>query len=139
LNNILLGTEFAGITHSERRREMSKILVVCVVAAAVGLAVFQTGCSNAGDTEKPHEHSEATEGVSGTSQSKRAGEEAKPQEICPVMGRKISTEIYVDYQGKRIYFCCPSCVDTFKSDPEKYMELLKSQGVELEPAPRSGG
>lgn len=135
----MLGTKFAGITQSERRKEMSKILVVCVVAAAVSLAVFQTGCSNATDTEQPHQHSAATEGVSATQRGKSAGEETKPQETCPVMGGKISREIYVDYEGKRIYFCCPACIDTFKKDPEKYIQILKSQGFELEPAPRSGG
>jgi YHS domain-containing protein len=39
---------------------------------------------------------------------------------CPVMGGKVNREIYVDYGGRRIYFCCKPCVDKFKQDPAKY-------------------
>ena len=57
---------------------------------------------------------------------------AKKQTICPVMGGKINKEIYVDYQGKRIYFCCPACVDEFNKDPEKYLKKMQSEGIEPE-------
>ncbi|MFO7890047.1 MAG: YHS domain-containing protein [bacterium] len=62
------------------------------------------------------------------------------QENCPVMGNKINKEIYTDYQGKRVYFCCSGCVETFKKDPEKYMKKMKDAGVKLEsvPCPVSG-
>lgn len=56
---------------------------------------------------------------------------SKPQEICPVMGGKIDKEIYSDYQGQRVYFCCPSCVDKFKENPEKYIEKLKKEHVRI--------
>jgi YHS domain-containing protein len=57
---------------------------------------------------------------------------AKKQTICPVMGGKINKEIYVDYQGKRIYFCCHACVDEFNKDPEKYLKKMQSEGIEPE-------
>ncbi len=57
----------------------------------------------------------------------------KPQTLCPVMNRKIDKSIYVDYQGQRIYFCCRGCVAAFKKNPEKYVKILKDQGVALEP------
>ncbi|MBI3313326.1 MAG: YHS domain-containing protein [Candidatus Omnitrophica bacterium] len=28
---------------------------------------------------------------------------------------------FVDYRGKRYYFCCKSCVKKFKKNPEKYL------------------
>ncbi len=59
----------------------------------------------------------------------------KPQTTCPVLGGNIDKKIYADYQGKRIYFCCPGCDETFKKDPEKYMQKLKEQGVTPEDAP----
>jgi len=74
-------------------------------------------------------------------QNKEAlGESKGNQEFCPVMGNKINQEIYTDYDGKRIYFCCSGCIDTFKKDPEKYMEKMKDDGVTLEsvPCPVSG-
>ena len=59
----------------------------------------------------------------------------KPQTNCPVMGGTINKQIYSDYQGKRVYFCCPSCVPEFKKDPEKYIKKLEDQGIVLEKAP----
>ena len=60
---------------------------------------------------------------------------AKPQTICPVMGDAINKNIYTDYQGYRIYFCCKECPDTFKKNPKKYMKILKDSGVTLEKTP----
>lgn len=57
---------------------------------------------------------------------------AEPQTTCPVMGGKINKEIYVDYQGQRIYFCCEACPPEFKKDPEKYLAKLKDLGQEPE-------
>ncbi|WP_029897630.1 YHS domain-containing protein [Desulfohalovibrio reitneri] len=59
------------------------------------------------------------------------------QEKCPIMGYQPNEKLYTDYKGKRIYFCCPSCPEQFKKDPEKYMQKLKEQGVELQDAPDS--
>ena len=50
--------------------------------------------------------------------------ELKPQTTCPVMGGKINKQIYADYQGQRIYFCCKGCPAMFEKDPEKYMKKL---------------
>jgi YHS domain-containing protein len=57
------------------------------------------------------------------------------QTICPVMGGEINKEVYADYNGKRIYFCCQDCLSTFKNDPEKYMKKLEDEGVTLENTP----
>ncbi len=54
---------------------------------------------------------------------------AGPQTVCPVMGRRIDKKYYVDYEGKRVYFCCDSCPKTFEADPEKYMKKLADAGV----------
>ena len=58
-----------------------------------------------------------------------------PQEMCPVMGGPINKDIHVDYEGKRIYFCCPACPKMFKENPQKYMKKMEQEGVELETAP----
>jgi YHS domain-containing protein len=60
---------------------------------------------------------------------------AAPQTECPVMGGTINKELYVDYKGERVYFCCAGCPETFKKDPEKYMKKLRDEGVELEKVP----
>lgn len=44
------------------------------------------------------------------------------QTVCPVMSGKTNPNLYADYQGQRVYFCCPGCVDAFKKDPGKYLK-----------------
>jgi YHS domain-containing protein len=62
--------------------------------------------------------------------------ESKPQTHCPVHEKmKIDKDIYVDYEGKRIYFCCPWCPPKFKENPAKYMKKLEEWGVTPEDAP----
>lgn len=46
------------------------------------------------------------------------------QTVCPVMGGAINKSIFTEYQNKKVYFCCPVCVDKFKAEPEKYLPKL---------------
>ena len=55
---------------------------------------------------------------------------AEEQANCPVMGGKINKEIYADHDGKRVYFCCAMCPDTFKKDTAKYIEKMKKDGID---------
>lgn len=61
----------------------------------------------------------------------------KHQEKCPIMGYPIHKKVYADHDGKRVYFCCASCIDEFKKDPEAFLKKMKEDGVELDPAPES--
>ena len=69
-------------------------------------------------------------------ESAPAGEVQIAQTSCPVMGRPISKDIYLDHKGRRVYFCCQMCVGTFKEDPETYLKKL-DEG--LQKAPEAGG
>ncbi len=60
---------------------------------------------------------------------------AAAQTKCPVMGGDIDRSKYMDYKGKRVYFCCAQCIEEFKKNPEKYMQKMKREGVVLENAP----
>jgi YHS domain-containing protein len=62
----------------------------------------------------------------------------KPQTTCPVLAGNLDKNVYADYKGKRIYFCCKGCDEEFKKDPEKYMKKLQEEGVTLEPSPAGG-
>lgn len=59
----------------------------------------------------------------------------KPQTTCPVMGGAIDKNLYVDYNGKRIYVCCADCIDKVNKNPEKYIKKLKSLGQSVETVP----
>lgn len=47
--------------------------------------------------------------------------------ICPVMGNEVDPTVYVDYQGRRIGFCCPGCDEAFLADPEKYLKKVDAE------------
>ena len=46
------------------------------------------------------------------------------QTTCPVMGGAINKDIFTEYKGKKVYFCCPDCQPEFDKDPEKYIAKL---------------
>ncbi len=73
-----------------------------------------------GATVPPHPH----EGY--TSSPPAATETASiVQTTCPVMeGNPINKDIFVDYTGKRVYFCCKGCDKKFMENPEKYLDKL---------------
>jgi Cu(I)/Ag(I) efflux system membrane fusion protein len=51
-----------------------------------------------------------------------------PQEMvqttCPVMGGPIDPNVYVEHNGKRVYFCCKGCDKKFMESPERYIDRL---------------
>jgi YHS domain-containing protein len=47
------------------------------------------------------------------------------QKLCPVMGGAVDPNVWTEYQGKKVYFCCKECIPKFKQDPAKYMAKLK--------------
>jgi YHS domain-containing protein len=49
---------------------------------------------------------------------------AGEQTMCPVMGGPIDKKIFVEYMGKKVYFCCEQCKGNFEKNPEKYLPKL---------------
>ena len=47
--------------------------------------------------------------------------------ICPVSGEKIDEKSTYEYQGKIYNFCCSSCIEDFKKDPEKYIKKVEEE------------
>lgn len=46
------------------------------------------------------------------------------QTTCPIMGKPIDKSVFTEYQGQKVYFCCPGCIEKFKAEPEKYTKDL---------------
>ncbi len=48
-------------------------------------------------------------------------------EVCPVSGEKIVENMKTthEHDGKIYNFCCASCIDEFKKDPDKYTKKVK--------------
>jgi YHS domain-containing protein len=97
------------------------VKIIKALILALTLTAFAAGSLWAADAKAPAETKPASQ--------------AATQTKCPVLAGDINKQVYADYKGKRIYFCCAGCDAQFKQDPEKYMKMLKEQGVTLEPAP----
>lgn len=54
----------------------------------------------------------------------RAAEDTIEQATCPVMGGEIDPDVYTDYHGVRVYFCCPPCIEKFRAEPARYIPKL---------------
>lgn len=66
---------------------------------------------------------------SGTCPSKstaKARMAAGNQTLCPVSGEKVNKAVFVDFNGKRIYFRCNGCKSAFLKSPERYAVKLKA-------------
>lgn len=100
------------------------VFALVVVLAAMGITANLYAEEMHGQEHKGSHSSEVTQ-----------EEEAVVQEggvvntVCPVMGGEVSedTEYKVEYKGKTIGFCCPTCIKKFNSDPEKYMAKLQEK------------
>ena len=44
--------------------------------------------------------------------------------VCPVLGEPIdeANKATYEYKGKVYNFCCAMCIDTFKKEPQKYID-----------------
>ena len=52
-----------------------------------------------------------------------------------VSGKPINKNVYEDYNGKRIYFCCEFHKKPFRKDPEAYFKQFQDKGIVLEDVP----
>ncbi len=46
------------------------------------------------------------------------------QTKCPIMDSPINKALFVEYKGKKVYFCCPGCEEKFTAEPAKYVAKL---------------
>ena len=78
-------------------------------------------------------HADIHKNNDGMAMSKEAAESAATeadadgtaqQPICPVMGNPVVPDVYTDFHGVRVYFCCPPCIKRFLDEPNKYIAKL---------------
>jgi YHS domain-containing protein len=99
-----------------------------VVVLTVGLLVLN-GCKKS-EPSSTETSSNTMQGMKGMQEHAMTTEEmakaaaAGEQTICPVMGNPIDKDVFVEYKGKKVYFCCPDCKAKFNADPEKYIAKL---------------
>ena len=88
------------------------IVVLLVGVLIVGIA----GCKDKSEADP----NAAAKTVGGTTTTAPVA-----QTTCPIMdGNPINKAVFTEYQGQKVYFCCPGCIDKFKAEPEKYVKDL---------------
>ncbi len=106
---------------------VKKIHLMIVVLFA-GL-VLLGGCKKS-EPASPATPAATTQGHEGHEHAAASTEPAKEnvaaveQTTCPIMGGAIDKNIFTEYKGKKVYFCCPDCKAKFQADPEKYVANL---------------
>ena len=86
------------------------VIIICFFAAA--------GC------QKKTEPATPPPPATPVTEANAAASAAIEQTMCPVMGGPINKDIFVEYQGKKVYFCCAQCKADFEKNPEKYLSKL---------------
>lgn len=104
-----------------------KICLVVAILSFVGLFMLN-GCKKSEPAPPPttgtmqghegHDHAAMTE------EAATAVAAAVEQTSCPVMGGAINKDLFTEYKGKKVYFCCPGCKEQFEKEPEKYIAKL---------------
>jgi YHS domain-containing protein len=101
-----------------RNKKMSGLMVLSAALLIIGF-VFADGCE-----KKSSPAPSPADPTSGTQSPAPATAAVAEQTICPVMGGPINKDIFVEYQGKKVYFCCAQCKGQFEKEPQKYLSKL---------------
>ena len=83
---------------------------ILVTLLLIGLTAL-TGCKKKTEPEP-------------TTKIEEAVSAAIEQTTCPVMAGAINKDIFTEYKGKKVYFCCAGCKEAFEKEPEKYLGKL---------------
>jgi YHS domain-containing protein len=100
-----------------------KIMIQLVIVISILTLIINSGCKK----EEP-----STTQPSGTQNQTASTEQPAvttaaqiEQKMCPVMtDMKINPEVFTEYNGKKVYFCCTDCKAKFEADPTKYVANL---------------
>ena len=93
---------------TRRKQLLVGFLLVCLSLTALTVA---NGCKKKSEPATSAETEQKTQAVI-------------EQTICPVMEAPINKELYTEYKGKKVYFCCPGCKGKFEQAPEQYLSKL---------------
>lgn len=78
-------------------------------------SLFASSCHSSGGSHR-HETAKKTVTTKGT------------QKVCPIRKEAIDPEVFIEYQGQKIYFCCPGCDKKFLNDSSLYFGEMKERG-----------
>jgi len=112
---------------TQRRKIVSFGLTAAVLLL---VAVAFNGCKKSEPQtttgHEGHDHAAMTaEPAEMVEAAKAVVAEAIEQKTCPIMtNNPINKNLFTEYKGKKVYFCCPACKPKFEANPEKYIAQL---------------
>ncbi|MEK7448403.1 MAG: YHS domain-containing protein [Planctomycetota bacterium] len=111
---------------------MSKILIIGLILTGLfsgcntDTQSVRTGKHSAGERCGPETTAPETKANIPDSQPAPTTSELGQKVKCAVMPQNeftlMRSSSLLEYQGKRYYFCCGGCQETFKKNPEKYIK-----------------
>ncbi|MBN2183063.1 MAG: YHS domain-containing protein [Sedimentisphaerales bacterium] len=113
----------------KRKKSVSVLVFAGLFVAAsvllIGCEKSEPGSTEPSTTEMSQEMAEHEhDAMMATDETMAQVASATEQTICPVMGNPIDKNIFIEYEGKKVYFCCSGCEKLFKENPEKYISKL---------------
>lgn len=97
---------------------MNKKTITLLATGLIATLLVISGC------QKKTEPAAPPAPVTPVTEANMAVSAAVEQTMCPVMVMAIDKNIFTEYRGKKVYFCCPSCKEAFEKEPEKYLDKL---------------
>ncbi len=116
-------------------RKVETMKKTMFILALVSLAIL-VGCKKKEEPAMPKAMDMSNMTKDATAQAEKTAADAQKtaetavaavteQTTCPVMeGNPIDKNVFVEYKGKKVYFCCDDCKAVFEKDPEKYISKL---------------
>lgn len=113
---------------------LRKILLIAVASLFVfGMSKlsFAMMCGDhSGSQQMAQAHTEHEPGITEAGKAAVSKEAVNAgNKICPVSVEKIEekTKVTYEYEGKIYNFCCASCVNDFKKNPQKYIKKVEQE------------
>jgi YHS domain-containing protein len=113
--------------------------ITVLILAAIAISVL-VGCKKktepapAAKMEMPQTAKQAADQAKQTAEQAAADVQKKAETVvatvteqtkCPVLpNNPIDKNVFVEYKGKKVYFCCENCKAEFNKEPEKYIKDL---------------
>lgn len=107
-----------------------KIRTTLFVAVVLSMGLLALNGCKKSEPVSTETSSEATQGNEGHEDMAMEAEPAVEtastieQKTCPVMGGAINKNLFTEYKGKKVYFCCEGCEEKFLANPEQYIAKL---------------
>lgn len=111
------------LAQQNMRCRMRKVLIVPLMLLLLGIGLMDIAC------DKEEKGTRRTQGVT---PQVGAVQTLKAQTTDALSGKPVNRNIYADYEGKRIYFCCEQSRNDFNKNPDVYLTKFREQGVILE-------